>query len=73
MVDTLIGSYGEGLPFSRESELAVIASRLERGWSIIEERKLSGQDVEEYESHWLKLLAEYESTYTAIKHDGPSI
>lgn len=68
MIETLTGSYGDGLPFSRESELAVLASRLEQGWEIIEERVRSGKDVSELESHWLNLLAEYESTYESLNH-----
>lgn len=37
--------------------------RLERGWSIIDERSRDGQSVARLEDHWISLLAEYEAEF----------
>ncbi|MFW6075350.1 MAG: hypothetical protein ACOC9Y_07130 [Chloroflexota bacterium] len=68
MVDTVIETYAEAPPARRESELSVLAERLDRGWQLIEERRSAGEAIQEYEDHWLRLLKEYEAAYRSL-HD----
>jgi hypothetical protein len=45
---------------SREARRRLLERRLEDGYRRIDEAALAGGDVTEWESFWIKLLAEYE-------------
>ncbi len=48
---------------SRPIQLAVheLEFRLERGWNMIEERQMAGQNVARLEDHWFELLNQYQA------------
>lgn len=61
-VQTTVSSYPTSSSIE-ETTVAELASRLERGWKLIEDRRKRGEPVETYELHWLQLLSKYESEY----------
>jgi hypothetical protein len=46
-----------------QGQIEVLARRLENGWQLIDLRTSAGEDVEELELLWLRLLGEYEQLY----------
>jgi hypothetical protein len=57
--DTQAGS----MPLGREAELRDLEIRLDRGLTLIEERKRAGAPVERLEDHWINLLHEYQAAF----------
>jgi hypothetical protein len=54
-VSTMVSSYQE--------QIEVLERRLEHGLRVIEQAHLAGDDVQDLEHHWMRLLSEYEQLY----------